>query len=407
MKIKSILTYILVFFTIFEGGDVKFYLNDNLFLILMLIFAGYFFMMVLMKRKQDNTIIKYALVLIILIILNLLLNDFSLNSISTYIGQIIRIFIALIIATIISYDEFSDKFIKLIVLICITSLAFYMIGYLNNNFRYIFPVIQKDSGSRFGNAILYSYNLDPNILSVTRNSSIFNEPGKFQIFISIALFFELAKNQFKNKKRLILFIITMLTTGSSTGLICLILIFSGKIFEGKKIKSIYKGLILTALIALIFSSQFQTDILTKFNEDNTSYARRNTDYLIDLQIMKTNPILGVGIEKYNLLFNDMVRFQTLKNYGNTVQSSSNSLTAGLALYGLVFVTLILWGIYRFLKRYYYGRGLALTLSFCIFLIICASQNVLMTILILLISIYGFKKSTHTNINFILRKEEIN
>ncbi|WP_238903626.1 O-antigen ligase family protein [Clostridium sp. YIM B02506] len=399
MKNKNrILEYILVYITIFEIGDVKFYLNDDLFLILMFIFSVAIILFLLSKGKQENIVIRYAFFLIISIIINGIFNYFYFNSISTYVGHIIRVIIALSITNIMSFKNFSDKFIKLMLFICFTSLIFFIIGYLDNNFRYLFPVIQKELGSRFGNAVLYSYNLDPNILSVSRNSSIFNEPGKFQICISIALFFELSYNQLKNKTRVILFIITMLTTGSSAGYICLVIILIIKLFEGKMIKSVYKGMIILALISVTFSSKFQTNILNKLSENNTSFNRRSIDYNIDIEIIKRNPVIGVGISKYSLLFNNMLANQTSNYYGSMIQSSSNSLTSSFAIYGLLLPTMILWGIFRFLKKNYYGSGAAFILAYCIFLIICASQNVMISILIFVICMYGFKTDNFNDLS---------
>jgi hypothetical protein len=389
---RNLLSYIFVIFTIFEGGDVKFYIKDNMFIILMLVFS---LTMLLFSRNKsvgnNATLIKYALFMIAFYVLNYILTDLSSIYIATYIGMIFRVIIALSITSILEADEFIDKFISIISFLCFTSLIFFVIGYVDPNIRHVFPIIKKINGSEFGNAFLYSYNLSQNALSMVRNSGVFNEPGRYQIFISLAMLFELSKNKFKNKKRIMLFIITMITTGSTTGYLCLVIVLLATAFNKKEVKIRYKILTITGSMLLVFSSKFSNNITNKFSTDNLSYTRRNLDILIDSELFAKAPIIGNGIRNYMAEFNQVLRMETGLNYNNTVQSSSNAFTAQFAMYGVLVTIPILVGIYRFINKYTFNRGMSLFLTIILMLTLCMSQNILNTILFMSLSFYGYKK----------------
>lgn len=389
---RNLLTYIFVGFTIFEGGDVKFYINDNLFILGMLGFSLFVLLMSRSKNVNNNAILlKYSLVMIMFLIINYLVTDLTATYIPTYVGLAIRIVIALCISITVYVDEFIEKFISIMSFLCFVSLIFFVVGYVNPSIRYVFPMIKKVNGSEFGNAILYSYNLSQNALSMTRNSGIFNEPGKYQIFISLAMLFELSKNKFQNKKKIMLFIITMITTGSTTGYMSLVITLLAAALNKNNVKFKYKFLTIIGSLLLTLSSRFSNNISNKFKSDNVSFTRRNLDMLIDFKIFSKAPIIGNGINDYMTNFNNLLRWETGLHFDGTVQSSSNALTSQFAIYGILMSGTIFAGIFRFIYKYIFNRGLSLFLSAILMIVLCMSQNILSTILFMTICLYGYKQ----------------
>jgi len=172
-------------------------------------------------------------------------------------------------------------------------------------------------------------NFNPN--TWIKNSGIFGEGGLYQYFLNLALIINL---YFYNKPILsfksIILIISILTTFSTVGYIIMVAVLCftvmGESTENyRKLKIV---LIIPSLLFLLFSDVIVNKL---YKTDSTAFfstQRRILDTIIDYNIIKEQPILGIGlgnIKKY-------------KEYSSKYAgggSSSNGLTHYIANIGLL------------------------------------------------------------------------
>lgn len=240
---------------------------------------------------------------------------------------------------------FIDKYINIMIFICIVSL-FGFISDMTNTFSFFIDKLPQliNSNPGFGNPHGGFFYVFRNINHSTRNSGFCYEPGKFQFFINLALYFILfCKTNIKyiNIKFLIL-MITLITTMSTTGIIMGVIIIICYIFNKKnniEKRFIFISVLIGLFIIMIFFYEQAYEVLIKklqFNRDTKTFdygsgKTRLNDIKLDLEIFKLN-ILGNGWKFYE----EYWRIKQIGNYLYTTGSSSNSLTSMFAVYGIIF-----------------------------------------------------------------------
>ncbi|WP_205450076.1 O-antigen ligase family protein [Clostridium botulinum] len=146
--------------------------------------------------------------------------------------------------------------------------------------------------------------------SFHRNSGMFWEPGAYQIFLNLALIFMLDMGLYgkRDKIKIIILIITILTTKSTTGYIVLLIILSNYFYINIKFKYKFSKSLIVIIIAMmliiifpIFSKIEVVD--NKINKDNISFNIRYNDFLESINIIKEYPMKGLGIlsDKFKMI----------------------------------------------------------------------------------------------------------
>lgn len=164
-------------------------------------------------------------------------------------------------------EKFIRYYSNILYFLCIVSL----IGFIYNAFGGVWPYIPitgMDNDKSFRvTSILYTQLYNLNAMGITlRNCGPFWEPGAFQGFINMALLFEVLYNHDRDKRwwlRIIVFIVTIITTYSTGGYIVLFFIVSYFILDERSIsKELKLFLILTFSILAVyifFSTEFLYD----------------------------------------------------------------------------------------------------------------------------------------------------
>ena len=195
------------------------------------------------------------------IVLVPLLNN---DGFSSYIAIIMQIFIGFFIASVISINEFCNKYIVIIVFFAAVSLVFFAVGTIYPSIATRFPVIIGDASVDYYNAGIYVF-MQPKgygtFQLTTRNSGICWEPGCYQCFLNIALLLLLEEKKkgiatYFTLKFAIL-VITVFTTFSTTGILILglILVSYIKTWRGKsRLASIFVPIIGAVLTVYVFAS---------------------------------------------------------------------------------------------------------------------------------------------------------
>jgi hypothetical protein len=207
----------------------------------------------------------------------------------------------------IRYDDFKELFLLIIRFLSIYSLITFVIGNIfSSDFLSFLPIFER-KGSLFFNFGLSVYNFS---LAAPRNYGIFWEPGTFSIFLCVALYIELFEKTF-NIKRILLLVVTIVSTVSTLGIICMVMLFAAFIltdnnFISARLKMIVAiGCVFAFIITLIYGQAFLYQTFSKLDMSgstvNDSTAVRINAILYPGSAFLGNPTFGVGYDKYLLI----------------------------------------------------------------------------------------------------------
>jgi hypothetical protein len=202
------------------------------------------------------------------------------------------------------YEEFKSIFTSIVAFLAVFSLITFAIKLVSVNLFSWLPTIEKN-GVVYYNAvfaIVSSSNL------ILRNFGIFWEPGAFAIFLNIALYFELFESKF-NAKRIILFFVTIITTVSTLGIVCIFVLFFAfitvdKQFISNKIKFFVSiAAIMCLLVTILFGDDYIFQLFGKLGIIEGSSVNDSTNVRLNAIIYPgnaflQNPIIGVGYNEY-------------------------------------------------------------------------------------------------------------
>lgn len=351
---KTFFEYTLVVFSILTSGSLLYTsFNDDMFLILyfLLCLTAFF-----LKRQQKLS--KYYFYYALLCISFLLLHPFLINNINIiniYFGYSLRIVSFLFVISVLGYQNFSLLYVKIMLFLCCANLFIYV----DQNFLYGFSdplaslsrlLTTWDQNVFYENYIFYAKPIKgtfgPIVESgLIRNNGIFGEGGAYQYFLNLALVINLYSIKrpvfsFSNW----IFVISILTTFSTTGYIILIIVLAYTTFGKSYERHMYmkRLIILPFIILILISSTVIVDKL--FNQESQAFLvstqRRILDNIVDYHIIKDNPIFGIGFG------ND----KTYKIYSNKFLgggSSSNSLLYILSSIGIIGFLITLYPFIKF------------------------------------------------------------
>jgi len=258
--------------------------------ILLIVFLGFLSLVYnVSKIKINKLILLYIFIILVLIMLNLGSRYESLLVLLTNIA------IGIFVVHSLSFDKFSNIYVKILLIISFFSIFTWAIIYFN--LHSFLPDFVAIDGRQLRNFMLFGVSENFINSSIFRNSGIWWEPGAFQLFVNLAFIFTII-NQTINYKKYILFLVTIITISSTTGFIVFFLI-SGIYFKNITFYSKHKMLFLVIFIGFItliflYASENMYD---KFNPDSNSFVSflsRYYDVLISGNMLIDNPVLGYG-----------------------------------------------------------------------------------------------------------------
>lgn len=248
--------------------------------------------------------------------------------------------------SILDKKSFIEKYVNILFVMSLISLVCFFIA-----------VYKPDLASELYKQVNFNnhiYNITPyytwgwGIHIFERNSGMFWEPGAFQGFLIIAVLFILffPTNHKIRKAKIIIFFITLLTTGSTTGyllmiLVCLgyykrlVTVFSGVSIVNRRIKIFTITCLVIAVITYIISSG---NIGDKLNENSASSVKRMSDLLYGWIAVFDKPVFGYAFSNERLL-----REEQLGLVNNSVGLVSMLYTCGIP-FGIYYYYLLCRGI---------------------------------------------------------------
>ena len=320
--------------------------------------------------KIEKIILLYIFGLLALILINL---ETSYRSVFVLVNLML---IGIMIIHLVSFERFSKAFIKIMLILCIISWpALLVIQYdLNSplpNFSSV-HYIEDVRGRTLKNFIFFG--VDEGLIKYTilRTSSIWWEPGAFQVFINLAVIFSLISNSL-SMKRYAIFAITILTSMSTTGILAftlLSLIFFEKYLKFKNNLTLY----LIPLFILVLGSIFIGPIIfEKMSGSHLSFLSRYHDIVISINMFADNFFLGYGygttVEKKIPYGEDLLGYDL---YWSSAPSASDGITGFIAQVGVLgFIFMYPFLFPRYCKHLKLSDSLLISLSL---LIIFNTQN---------------------------------
>jgi len=303
----------LIYIMLFSGSATLFYRSPEGLISLLTITLLLFFKN---KHKFNKSFYKIIIVWIIYIILLY----FKFKEFHPYFAIIIPTkFLAGYFLLTHFKKDFFIKFEKIIYVLSAISLFFWAWSFFDSqSLLQVLKVIDVSGGymksENYANSIVFTYNTIEGNSEIPRNCGFCWEPGPFSIFIVTAIFFNLARTNFrlKNNNALLILLLTLLTTQSTTGILaffilCIWFTFN-KIKDVRKI--IYVVFVVIPFIIVLFvqipylqekvlkdyTDALQTeDVVYDYTKRDISIApTRTTSLVIAWKDFINNPILGYG-----------------------------------------------------------------------------------------------------------------
>lgn len=324
------------------------------------------------------------------------------NNFFDYIMLLIPIFVGFVLAISINIEKFAKIYGNILLFLSMFSLGIYGINL-------IFPAIIQRL-PYIGNVYTYSAEMHNAIFAVAitgseniRNYGIAWEPGAFSILVCVALTFEVTFCENINYKRMIIFIITIITTFSTTGYLAMIGILYACFFYKRKITKGEKNILLFIALLMIGFVLCAPDQITdlvfeklnglfsggKVEMAYTTESRINA-IKYPTQAFLSSPLIGVGFERFMVI-----------NLTQCNSMATNTIINWYAVLGVLFGLPCSVGLYNCLckiaKRINAPKMNAIIL--CVVMTLMLSTESLLRISLVYVFVFwGFQRSNMANIN---------
>lgn len=391
LKLSNKKNYVLVLFIILLSDDtLLFGTNSNQFFIIFRYVAYGLLVFLTLFTHGSNYITKkylksikiFSILVLAVILSSLYNNDFMTGNFL----MLFTLLTSIVLTRLIGFLEFQKYFVNLIYFFSICSLILYLINILLPSFISFLPVITNFGEVSF-RTILFS-----NVFSEGnqfRNPGIFREPGVFAIYLNFALIFILFFKKEKSFKKIIVLILTLLSTLSTAGILVFFLVLLLYFFKERSFKNFFISVTLGLITFSVFTffPAVYDGIFAKLNTSDKDYLSslsRLASLLTPLEIIKQNPYLGVGLTKFVTYYEKF----SLQLVGFTMKadsSSTNTFLNTLAIFGGIFGGVMIKYYYNFCKLI--TKNYAFLLLIIIF-VMFSSQDLRYSLLYLILFSYG-------------------
>lgn len=196
-------------------------------------------------------------------------------------------------------------------------------------------------------------------LQTFRNYGIFYEPGKFAIYIGIALLIQLYVLEKPSMPCIGIYLLTLLTTRSTTGIAAVVFLLCLWLLTGRGGRyraTLIFGLSLVMLCIVALRGEWISEFLGKFNMHGASAESVNSrlaSFLVGIWIGISHPFAGAGAVKSQIMFGEIAgRYFGTSCFANMV----TYLFSAFGAFFLCFLLLGFWGVgmhvYRDKKKAY-------------------------------------------------------
>lgn len=339
-----------------SGSLVAYRIGTNRIDILIVLMGLPFIFKAIMKKKHFEFLIIIGLLLSIYYLINFI----NYPNTGLKLLRYVSLLLIMIVMTLRSrtYDiNIYFVFYRIILFIAAYSLVFFiLISILNIPINYI-HINPFNSITPYRSYFGVYYSLSAVNLGgiwISRNNSIFWEPGLYQVYLNFALYVNLFIKENKKKKGLIILLLSILSTFSATGIILASILIGYKIIINQKYdsKNIPLKLFISVLLIVTITSMTGNILNEKSQSSLQSFESRKSDIILGLAAFVEKPIIGHGY------FNEEIFFRMQRNsnvYWDYNRGNSNGIINIAYMQGIIGLLLYLFPIF-FGKKGYVKRS---------------------------------------------------
>lgn len=381
MKIKKVhIEYMCVFIGVLGMGSLYFQVLRMPIMAVMLLGAAFmmgYYNNFQLTKSNFNLYMGLIIALVLTSIINYK-NGFRVNDLIILLANVAYI---VMLQDFISFRKFTKIYTQIMLLEAAVSLICFIWGDILGK---SIPLMHLEFNGLNGFYLTPFYTLGwANIPVFGRNAGMFNEPGSHQIFLNFALLFLLCDDDnfdmksSKNRISIILLIITIFTTLSTTGFICLgVVLLTVSLKKKENDRNIKLKLAVLVLLVILFVVESQTGVIqTKIagRDSGGSFYTRYNDTLGGFASAFQKPIAGIGYFSAN-------KTEALQQYG--IVNISNGLASFAMNAGVILtITALILMFKNISKKMPYG--VVFTIGAFIFYLLCVnSEGVFMNLLFL-------------------------
>ena len=398
---KFFLDYIVVLLIVYSTDTISIPIDSNYISIGIAIITMLGFMQFLRKYNWEFKWMEFVWVFlpIICILASQLINK---DSSFAYELKIVYVILALVFVKSIDFERFTEAFVNTMLFIAFVSLVVYMTQILDIAWWRILPQTQR------GNAYTMFVCIIPNgAYERMRNFGPFWEPGVYQAYLNVAILLLLfVRETGKNKiTKTIVLVMAVISTLSTTGYICLCIIFF--LYYLEKIENrtltpfdiVFIMIGISMMLYFIGSSNIFDIVFSKLSSGskNRSTLTRLEDIKIYFPCWLKNPLFGYGITKsYNeaiSVYSSNVAFQNY--FGVSFSGSTSTTMRELSGFGIIY------GIMRLVSDWLFtshlsNKKLIRSGFFCFFLILLNTEDFIYSLVFNIIFMYGIFEKCRLN-----------
>jgi len=375
--------------SIFALTGFEYFFRANLLMFPIFILAGIFFVYKKCRLKGEIFLLIFPFVFISLIQSILEYNQNIFTTILLFISFLTYYFIAKLVNV-----KFAEIFIKSVFILSVISLIFFLLTYSGAFMSFISSKVSPyfapigNSGNvdalaaARGDKNILIYNFKDYGALYNRNSGPFWEPGMFTIFVNIALYLNLMFTRRLFDIKNIIFLITIITTLSTTGYIAVIFtLFVYSLFYSKsKLNIVYLVFLVAGTIYIANLNFMKSKVLEQINNSHHNASSRFGASVVHYQVISEHPITGVG-DGASRFIADLT----------DADSTANGLTFVFVKYGvflgILYYALLLYSCINTMK-YYLNKKFLGYVYFILLLILAFSQDITVRHFYLFLIVWG-------------------
>ena len=342
------------------------------------------------SRTLSNRDGVFLISMCIIILLSSLVNRYIILGIFY---KIVILFISFFLVKKYTLEQFAFHFNKYIYFIACISLVGSFAALFLRPLLEILPRITNIANVEYYNAVFFTAPVS--LAEEFRNAGNFRESGVYQMFLNLALIFQLFVLKNFDKKRLLVLVTALLLTKSTTGyavfslILTLFFISNQSSFISKKVKFLVMIMVVAAVgVITVKTDMFSPEgILFGKLQDETNDSRiaRLASITSNYEIWKMNPLFGTGL-KIDELFVSV----TYNRYGFASEHNTNTFLYELACWGMFYFLILIVGIYNFCKKIS-GRFIDTILIFMIMFLFSVGEKLVFSTFFYALMFYGYSK----------------
>lgn len=387
-KAIYIWTFIIIYMTdslLFATNADKFFINLNRFGVVFIAMFVFFKKAIVRRRK----IPIYMILLSVSVMVSAIQADRLTNGYSYY-TMIACLWFSYMLSDDISLDKFAQCYCDIMRVIAIVSLVAWIFAQQIISMDFL-PTITNSVGARYKFLFLTATIMRGDIAK--RNMGPFWEPGAYQVYLTVALFFTLFIDKRKHRtSNIVIFILASLSTLSGAALIPILVLVIAYALDKKRIKSAVLSIVILCSISVLFSTGTFDDITAKLRgeSENNSITYRLIGMEGAFKGFLENPVFGSTPERNEEIKSELA----VKRLSQEYASNTNTYINFLAYYGIFVGGFMLIKTFNMFRKNV-SSPVAAFLCFLAYFLSTSNENMMGSLLIVFLA---FVKNDAANTN---------